>query len=130
MNIKTLFLIDGIGAVISALSLGIILPLFHQHIGVPKQSLYFLSLFPVLYCFYSFGCFSKVKALKSYHLYIIGALNLLYCIVSVFTLAQFLGSLTDLGYGYFLIEIILVLLLAAYEIKQGILLGEINASLQ
>jgi hypothetical protein len=126
-NPKRIFLIDGIGAVFSSLLLGVILPLFHVEIGMPKNSLYFLSLFPVLYCFFSFGCYSKTKSIKKYHLYIIGSLNLIYCLISVFKVAEHLGSLTDLGFAYFLIEIIVVLLIAAYEIKLSITLSKMNS---
>lgn len=127
---KRIFLVDGVGAVINALLLGVVLPLFHNEIGMPENSLYFLSIFPVLYCFYSFGCFSKTKPIKKYHLYTIGSLNIIYCLISVFKVAEHLGSLTDYGFAYFLIEIVAILLMSAYEIKLGITLSKMSSILK
>lgn len=122
MDKRNIFLLDGVGALISTLFLGIILPYNYELIGLPKSTLYFLSIFPLLFCFYSFGCFTKIKTLKPYHYFVIAFLNLSYCTITVFTVARFLGGFTDLGYIYFLIELIIILILAAYEMKVGILL--------
>lgn len=46
---RQLFVIDGIGALISCFLLGIVLVYFNEWIGLSKPTLYFLAFFPLLF---------------------------------------------------------------------------------
>lgn len=51
-NPKMIFIIDGFGAVISAFLLGVILVMFEDTFGMPRQTLYLLALIAVGFAFY------------------------------------------------------------------------------
>ncbi len=112
---KQLFLIDGVGALISALALGVVLPMFQHHFGVPISTLYLLAAAPVLFVIYDLVCyFSSVggRALKP-----IAFSNLGYSLLSVSLLSNHFYALTTLAFIYFSVELIIVFLLALIELK-------------
>ena len=49
---KRIFLIDGAGALVSTLALGLVLPAFQSHIGMPSEILYGLAAAPALFLIY------------------------------------------------------------------------------
>ncbi len=57
---NNIFLIDGLGALVSAFMHGFILVQFQEYIGMPIQVLIYLSILPIIYASYSlFFHFSK-----------------------------------------------------------------------
>ena len=116
-KIRTLFLIDGIGAVVSAILLGIVLPTFEDLIGMPISILQGLAIAATIFAIYSLTCF--VIAPKRWHIYLrtIAIVNLLYCIASIGLVMYYYPQLTILGVTYFLIEKIIVISLATVELK-------------
>jgi thiol:disulfide interchange protein len=54
---KRLFLIDGLGAFLTAFMLGVVLANFESSFGMPLKTLYFLSFLAGLFCLYSFFCY-------------------------------------------------------------------------
>lgn len=119
MNLKpkTIFLIDGLGAILSVFLLGIVLVHYQDIIGMPIQSLYLLAFFPCLFLIYSFSCFFFLKGNWSPYLKIIALANFLYCLLSIGMMIVHRSSLTTLGYAYFVVEIILVLIIAGVEYR-------------
>ena len=117
MNIKpkTIFLIDGLGAILSAFMLGVVLVHFQNLIGMPERTLYLLAFLPCLFMIYSFSCFFFLKGNWSPYLKFIALLNFFYCILSIGMMIKHSSSLTILGYIYFVIEIIVVLIVASVE---------------
>lgn len=111
-----LFLIDGAGALISAFLLAVVLVQFASYLGVPPSALYFLSIFPVIFAIYDFYCFYTVKTKRGPFLTGIAVANLLYCCLSLDVLFYHLETLTWLGYTYILAEIVVVSLLAVFEL--------------
>ena len=110
---RNIFLIDGVGALCSALILGIVLPYFE--IGISNIILVTLSLIALSFSVYSIGCFVFKKNrrwLKS----IITA-NLLYCIVTTLIAGSFYEYLSDLGITYFVVEIMLIVALVFLELR-------------
>jgi len=84
-NPKKLILIDGIGAILSAFFLGIILVHWQRFFGIPVASLYFLAGFPILFAVFDlYSLFQKNQNFASY-LILIGLLNLSYCALSIST---------------------------------------------
>lgn len=115
LNPKKLFLIDGLGAVLSAFLLGIVLVKFESIIGIPPSTLYFLAVFPLLFVIYDFYCYRKKhNNLKSF-LEGIAVANLLYCCFSVGVTLYHLKTITYLGWIYILAETLIILILLSFE---------------
>ncbi len=117
MNIKpkTIFLIDGLGAILSAFLLGVVLIHYQELIGMPEKVLYFLAFIPCLFIIYSFSCFFFLRDNWRSFLKYIALANFLYCILSIAMMMVHRDSLTTLGYTYFVIEIIVVLIVVGVE---------------
>ncbi|CAM1365166.1 conserved membrane protein of unknown function [Tenacibaculum soleae] len=119
LNPKKLFLIDAMGALLSAFLLGVVLVKFKNLFRVPVSVLYLLTLFPVIFAVYDILCYLKAKNNLKLFLKTIAYLNILYCFVSVVILLNRYKQITFLGYSYFLVEILIILTLANFQIKVG-----------
>lgn len=126
MNPKTLFLIDGLGALLSAFLLGVILVQFEAYFGMPQQVLYFLAAIPCLFALYDFYCYFRVHKNRGPFLKIIALANLLYCCLSIGLVILHFPQLTPLGLIYFFLEFIIVIALAGMELKTAIKLKRIS----
>jgi len=114
---RQLFLFDGLGALLSAFLLGVVLVKWEHLIGMPRPTLYFLAFLPCLFAVYDFFCYFKInKGLAPYLKYIAYA-NLSYCLISLVLATQHYEQLTKLGWFYFISEIIIVVSLAIFELK-------------
>ena len=114
---RKVFLIDGIGAAISAVFLGILLISFQEYIGMPECILIFLSFIAAIFAVYSFSCFLFIKQKSPLFLRIIACSNLIYCLLTGGMVVYFQDQLTPLGFCYFLAEIGLILGLVFLEFK-------------
>lgn len=56
---KQLFLIDGLGAILSAILLGLVLVRFERIFGIPSSTLYFLAIIPIFFAIYDFLSYRK-----------------------------------------------------------------------
>lgn len=114
---KTIFLIDGIGALLSAILLGLVLTRFESFFGLPKNVLYVLSGIAVLFSIYSLTN-AVIKPDKSApRLRFIAVANLLYCVLTVVLLIAFYQQLTVYDLLYFVGELLIILSLAYYELR-------------
>lgn len=114
---RNIFLLDGIGALVSAIIMGLIIANYVPFFGLPKEAAYFLTVFPCLFMVYSLYChFQKPKPFQSYLKMIIIA-NLLYCFISLGVVFYHYESLTKFGLGYLLLEKAVVLLVIIVELK-------------
>lgn len=121
---KIIFLIDGIGALVTSLSLFGIGFWLQEYFGMPKSVLYILSSVVVFYAIYSLSCYfflfdklgKPVKKWQSF-LKVIIAANSLYCVVMPFLLIFHFDRLTVLGINYFIFEMIVIIALVIFEIK-------------
>lgn len=116
-NPRTIFLIDGIGAIVSAIMLGIILPMLQDIIGMPTEVLYYLASAAVMFALYSLTCAVVVPTKWPTFLKIIAIVNLTYCIVSVGLVYYYFPQLTKLGIAYFTIEKLIVIYIVMMELK-------------
>lgn len=82
LNKKSVFLFDGIGAAVSFMMTGFVLPRFTEVLGLTTQTLFFLAAFPFVYMIYSLSCYFFVKEIKGWMLLTIIMANFLYCLVS------------------------------------------------
>jgi hypothetical protein len=125
-NPKLLFLVDSFGAVLTAICLGVVLPIFHELIGLPEPTLYLLA---ILACFYgSFSVFSYFFLSRQIKLClrIIGAANLFYCCLVISLIIFLFKSVTIPGLIYFSIEVVIIAVLAITELKLSCMLKPAN----
>lgn len=116
---RTLFLIDGMGALLSAFMLGVLLPPFQELIGLPLQALHFLAIIPIFFAVFSLYHYFKFSPNWRPFLTSIATLNILYCILTASLLVFYQGEVHLWGYVYFILEIIVVLTLSFVELKQA-----------
>lgn len=96
-----LFLIDGLGALLSAFLLCVILVRFESTFGMPRNALYMLLIIACIFAIYSFMNYLLPKKNRKPYLKIIGYANLLYsCLTAGLTL-YFISELTNLGLIFF-----------------------------
>jgi hypothetical protein len=116
-NPQRLFLIDSIGAMLSAALLGGLLANFETYFGMPRPQLYILALIAVVFAMYSLTCFFAVKANWRPYLTAIAIANLAYCGLTIALMAYFSLSLTSLGIAYFVGEMVVVGCLVSLELR-------------
>jgi len=108
-------LVDGLGALLTAFMLGLVLPQFPGVFGAPVAVLYPLAVTGCVCACYSLGCALLVRRWREVHLAVIAGANLLYgfCVSMVIYLIHppFWGVL------YFILESAVIVALAAMEIK-------------
>lgn len=114
---KALFLLDGIGALTTALLLFFVLGNFSDQIGMPQQIVTLLSGLALCFCCYSMACFFLVKKKWKSTLYGIGTANLLYCVVTISLSIFHFSRLTGIGLAYFLGEAGIIGGLACLELS-------------
>ena len=112
-----LFLLDVLGACVTAMLLaGILIP-FQEFFGLPLSALEVLLLFAVVFAFYSLSCFFFLKKNWQIFLRIIATANGLYCCLTAFFVIFYFERLTVLGLCYFLVEMMIILSLVFLEMK-------------
>jgi len=116
-NHKQLFLIDGLGALLSAFLLGVVLVKLERFFGIPANVLYLLAAIPCFFAVYDFYCYHKVNKNSGLYLKGIAIMNILYCCLSIGFAIYHYKSITYLGYIYIINEIIIVLTIAKIELK-------------
>lgn len=117
INPRNLFLADSLGALLSAILLGLVLARFESIFGMPQKVLYVLSSIAFVFCIYSFLCFLLLKENWRPFLKIIGIANLLYCFLTLGLVIYLYQELTVLGITYFALELIVILVLISIELK-------------
>ena len=114
---RTLFLVDGIGAFITAFLLLAILRTFNEYVGMPRMALTSLSIIAAVFCLYSISCYFLLNDNWQPFLKAISVANLLYCCLTSGLVIYYYNSLTILGVIYFLAEIIIIVVLVYVELK-------------
>ena len=115
LTARKVFLLDGIGAALSAFLLGVVLPLCQPWIGMPKLVLFVLALPAVGLAKYSLSRYRKRDISHPIWLKTLVVANLSYCVLSTFFVLTYWKRLTTLGLAYFSLEIAVVLLMVAVE---------------
>ena len=112
---RRLFLIDGMGALLSAISLGVVLPYWQPLFGMPVRVLLPLAAVALGFAFYSLGCYWRFPGRWRAWLRGIAMLNITYILATLFLTVLHWAELTLWGKLYFVGEAIVVLSLAAIE---------------
>lgn len=114
---KRLFLIDAIGALLSAFMLGIVLTQLESMFGMPADVLFYLAILALLFSLYSFYFYYKVIRSQKIFLNIIATFNLLYSGLTLALVILNFDQLTALGVTYFILELIIVMALVITEYR-------------
>lgn len=112
-----MFLIDGIGALGSAIILGLVLGRFEQLFGMPEDALMMLAAMAVGFSLYDVIAYLAPGRHTRVLLRGISLLNVGYWGVSVALLVWHANQMTNLGWFYVLGESLIVLFLARTEWK-------------
>lgn len=113
-----IFFLDSLGALISALTLGVIFPTINCLIGMPVGALYSLALCALAFSIYSLPCYHYGKTKDAKWLFTLALLNTLYCFISISLIIYHYNSLTTLGLSYFISEKIAIFILIYLECKE------------
>ena len=116
---KKLFLIDAVGALVSATFLGLVLPQLQGYIGIPNNILFFFASLACLFSVFSFWHYFNFLPKFQTRLKFIALANFLYCILTIFLLIPLKGTISTLGTIYFVVEVLIILVLAALEFKKS-----------
>src|SRR5690606_9693846 len=119
MSLKQLFLVDSMGALLTALLTGIIMPKFEKFLGIPASLLYSLSAIALALFVYSLLCHFSAGMYIRQLMLIITLLNILYCCTTLILLAYHSSTITTWGWVYFSGEIVIILALASLEFKKA-----------
>jgi len=113
---RNLFLIDGVGAILSAFLLGVVLVYFKSYFGIPVNTLYVLAIIPCFFALYDLLCYFLLKKNHKPFIKLTAWLNIAYCGLSLRMAYEHIGQIEILGFIYIIIEVILVLAIAKIEL--------------
>ncbi|MDB4438669.1 hypothetical protein N9176_00315 [bacterium] len=116
-KLKKLFLIDGLGALLSIFFLSVVLTYYESVFGIPKSTLYFLAFWPFLFVLYDLYCYYKMENKAGLFLKGIAYANITYCILSIATAFYHSSTITHFGWMYIVLEIFIVIILVKIELK-------------
>lgn len=116
MKPKTVFLIDELGAVLTAILL-MTIRTYNEYFGMPRKTLTILSIVALIFAIYSFSCFLFSHNNSQKLLRPIIVANLTYCILTLGLVIYFYNRLTILGLAYFTGEILIICGLVHIELK-------------
>lgn len=114
---RTLFLIDSLGAALTAFFLFVIMRQFNEYFGMPTTALTYLFVIAICFSIYSAVCFLFLKGCWTPFIRIIGVANLLYCALTIGLLIKYYPLLTIIEATYFLVEIVIICGLSYIELK-------------
>jgi len=117
LNQENFFLIDGLGAILSAFLLGVVLVKFEIFFGIPSSALYILATLPMFFAIYDFYSYRQKDDKLGRFLKGIAIINLLYCCLSIWFAFYHFQTITYFGWAYLLIEILIVVIIAIIEFK-------------
>lgn len=116
LNERTIFLFDGIGAVLSAVFTALLLPMFSEWTGLQDKLLFNLAVFPVTYALFSLVCYRFVKTTKPWMLMTVMIGNTFYCLLSIQIVATH-KTATVWGQIALIAEMIVILAVVTIESK-------------
>jgi hypothetical protein len=118
MKRRIVFLVDGIGAFLSASVLLILLIFFQKETGIPPALLKTLIVIAVIYFCFAMFCYFVIQEAAAKMLKVLIVLNLLYCAANPAIVFFFWNELTLIGKLYLLFESMVLLILVLFEKKQ------------
>ncbi len=98
---RKLFLVDSLGALLTAFLLGIVLTRFTEEMGIPEKMLYPLCIIALVYVVYSMVCFFLIGKNWRPFLQVIAIANIFYCLLTMGCVFFFFETITIWGWVYF-----------------------------
>lgn len=114
---KLMFLVDALGALISSLSLLLVLVPLEYYFGIPVNVLYYLGAIAVCLFIYSFSCYKLIKTRWKPYLKIIIILNTIYSLLSIGLILAHYHTVKPLGFAYLVLELAVIACVIALEYK-------------
>jgi FtsH-binding integral membrane protein len=114
---RTLFLIDGVGALVTALLVGAVLPTLGEHIGMPRPVLRALALTAAVFAAYSLTCAATRPRRWPGYVRGIALANAGYCMATAAALIRYSATLHALDWLYFVGEIVVLCALVTLELR-------------
>lgn len=120
---RTWFIIDAIGAALSAIMLGLMLPYYQRFLAIPNGILEILVLPPVLFLLFDLVVlFLKPNQLKPY-LFVVALFNAAYVLLSLILLGLHAADIQLFAFLYFAGELLIVGWMAYQEMTCAKRLG-------
>ncbi len=114
---RTLFAVDAVGALVTALLVGVVLPTLREYIAMPRPALRALALTALALAVYSLACVVLRPSRWPRYLRGIALANATYCVVTAGCLVYVRARLAIGDWIYFVGEIVVVGALAALEYR-------------
>lgn len=112
-----IFLIDGLGAILSAIGLGLVLPALLDRPAISLEWIRILAFIAIGFSIYSLSCFTLKAPVRSPWLIIIIILNSGYAGLTLGLLLKNIDSVKLLEAVYFIGEIIILMVIVFVEIS-------------
>jgi hypothetical protein len=112
---RKIFLLDGLGAFASAILLVLLLANLESLFGLPKSTVYSLSIPAFALMVYSLSCYLMKPKNWRLLLKVVAIANILYCLLTIATLFWFSDRITIIGLMYFIGEIAIILFIVGLE---------------
>lgn len=118
MNLgRKLLLVDGIGAIISALCLFIALMQWDDVFGIPPNMLWILAEMAAIFSCYSLLCYFFAGESWRIYLWLILIANAVYGLLTLCIVLVYFETITILGLAYFVLELMVLSVLVYVEAK-------------
>lgn len=117
---RNIFLLDALGAALTASSLFVVVRGFNVCFGMPTHILTYLSLIALVYCVYSMTCFILLKSNWTPFIRFISGANMAYCLLIMVLICVYYSELTKLGLTYFFLEFGVISVLVYIELNVAI----------
>jgi len=114
---KALFLVDCLGALLSAILYLLVLANYNDFFGLPAKELNYLGFLAIIYTIYSFTCYAIYLNFWQPFMKAIAIANLVHCCITIFLIFYYAQQITIWGILYFAGELIIVIPLAIWELK-------------
>ena len=114
---RFIFLIDGLGGLLTFAMYRFVLPQFGSVFLLPLETMQRFSIFGIVYAIYSLGCWNFAGPKPFRFLGPIALANLIYCGISVATLAQQFDLLSQFDVIYLLGEKLIILVMVYLELR-------------
>jgi len=116
-NPKNIFIVDGLGALLSAFLLGVVLVKLEYIFGIPKSMLYVLAFIPCVFVVYDIISYLINNKNQSQFIRYIAYLNIGYCFLSIGMAINHYENITIFGWIYIFLELLILIWLSIYELK-------------
>ncbi|MCZ8343271.1 MAG: hypothetical protein O9301_09595 [Leptospira sp.] len=114
---KKIFLVDGLGALVSFLMLTFLVAPLELFFGMPQEIVFQLGFFAFFLAIFSLSIFAFGFWERPIFLFLVAIFNTIYCLISLYLMTVYWNQLTIYGSLYFFGEKFIVLSLVAFEFR-------------